>query len=123
MEQLLVDSYNGKNITPSSKFKDLHGGDLKIDSEMVQLSMLQDVVKTANEEHQMGVKQVTTVRTVCELFNTCRFPKTMLSEVDHVIHMYLTLPLTPASAERTFSTLHRLKSYLRSTITQIDNRG
>lgn len=80
--------------------------------------MLPDVVTTANEEHRMGIKRVTTIRTVCDVFNKCRFPKTMLGEVDHLLHLYLTIPLTSATAERTFSTLRRLKSYLRSTMTQ-----
>ena len=32
----------------------------------VQLSMLPDVA-TANEEHQMDIKRITTVRTVCDI--------------------------------------------------------
>lgn len=85
---------------------------------MVQLSMLPDVVTTANKEHHMGIKRVTSVRTVCDLFNTCSFAKTMLGEVDRLLHIYLTIPFSSATAERTFSTLRRLKSYLRSTTTQ-----
>ena len=118
MERLLVVSCNGTKVTVSSSFKEMYQDDINIDTLMVQLSMLPDVVTTANEEHHMGIKRVTTVRTVCELFNTCRFPKTMLAEVDHLLHIYLTIPLTSATAERTFSTLRRLMSYLRSTMTQ-----
>lgn len=32
--------------------------------------------------------------------------------------MYLTIPVTTATAERTFSALKRVKSYLRSSMTQ-----
>ncbi len=118
MEKLVIDSCNGITVTPSSNFKELYASDMKMDNLMIQLSMLPDVVTTANKEHHLGIKRVTTVNTVCELFNTCRFPKTMLAEVDHLLHMYLTVPLTSATAERTFSMLRRLKSYLRSTMTQ-----
>lgn len=85
---------------------------------MTQLSMLPDVVTTANKQEHMGIKRVTSVNTVCEVFNTCKFPKTMLAEVDHLLHIYLTVPLTSATAERPFSSLRRLKTYLRSTMTQ-----
>ena len=118
MERLLIDSCNGTRVTPSSNFKEMYKNDLNMDTLNVQLSMLPDVVTTANEEHHVGIKRVTSVRTVCDIFNTCRFPKTMLGEVDHLLHLYLTIPLTSATAERTFSTLRRLKSYLRSTMTQ-----
>ena len=40
------------------------------------------------------------------------------TEVDKVLRLYLTLPLTSATAERCFSSLRHLKSYLRSTMTQ-----
>jgi len=42
----------------------------------------------------------------------------MFTEVHHLLCLYLTVPMTSATAERTFSTLRRLKSYLRSTMTQ-----
>ena len=42
----------------------------------------------------------------------------MFTEVHHLLSLYLTVPMTSATAERTFSTLRRLKSYLRSTMTQ-----
>ena len=58
------------------------------------------------------------VKTVCEMFNVCRFPKTTLTDVDKVLKLYLTLPLTSATAERCFSSLRRLKSFLRSTMAQ-----
>ena len=85
-----------------------------MDKLKIQLSLLPDVLKTSNEEHKMGIKNVTMVKTVCEMFNVCKFPKTMLSEIDKVLKLYLT----SATAERCFSSLRRLKSYLRSTMTQ-----
>ena len=42
----------------------------------------------------------------------------MLSEVDKLIKLYLTIPVTTATAERTFSALKRVKTYLRSSMTQ-----
>ena len=42
----------------------------------------------------------------------------MLEEVHKLLRLYLSIPMTSATAERIFSTLRRLKSYLRSTMTQ-----
>ena len=42
----------------------------------------------------------------------------MFSEVDKLLKIYLTVPMTTATAERTFSTMRRIKTYLRSTMTQ-----
>ena len=50
--------------------------------------------------------------------NANSFSKSFLSEVDCLLRIYLTIPMTSATAERTFSTVRRLKSYLRSTMSQ-----
>ena len=49
---------------------------------------------------------------------TSSFAMSMFTEVHQLLRLYLTVPMTSATAERTFSTLRRLKSYLRSTMTQ-----
>lgn len=41
-----------------------------------------------------------------------------LSEVERLVGLILTLPATNAASERTFSTLKRVKTYLRSTMSQ-----
>ena len=42
----------------------------------------------------------------------------LFSEIDKLLRLYLTVPATSATVERTFSVLRRLKSYLRATIMQ-----
>ena len=42
----------------------------------------------------------------------------MLSEVVKLLQIALTIPVTSAIAERTFSSMRRLKNYLRSSMTQ-----
>ena len=41
----------------------------------------------------------------------------MFSEIKLLLRLYMTIPIITATAERSFSTLCRLKSYLRSTMT------
>ena len=73
-----------------------------------------DAVRTELPE----VRQVTNIRTMCEAFNKTPVTKTLLGEVHKFLRMYLTLPVASATSERTFSTLRRLKNYLRSTMKQ-----
>ena len=40
----------------------------------------------------------------------------MVSELRKLIKIYLTAPVTKATSERSFSTLRRVKTYLRSTV-------
>ena len=44
--------------------------------------------------------------------------KSLLSEVYKLLHICCTIPVTSATAERTFSALRRLKTFLRTTMTQ-----
>ena len=117
MEKLIIDSCNGKTHTLSSNFENLYADCVDIPKLKAQLSLLPDVLKTGNN-YEIGIRKVTAVSTVCHLFNVCKFPKTMLEEVHKILKLYLTIPLSSATAERAFSSLRRLKSYLRSTMTQ-----
>ena len=43
----------------------------------------------------------------------------MFSEVHQLLHILLTIPVAAATAERTFSAMHRLKNFLRSSMKQV----
>ena len=118
IESILVQSCSDVAVQPSEDFKKLYASDLKFDRLIVQLSMLPDLVQTANTKYQLGIRKVTSITTVCQLMSVCSLAKTMLSEVDCLLRIYLTVPMTSATAERTFSTLRRVKNYLRTTMTQ-----
>ena len=42
----------------------------------------------------------------------------MLLEVDKLVRLYFTIPITTATAKQSFSTLRRIKTYLCSTMTE-----
>ena len=48
------------------------------------------------------------------MMNNSTFGKSMFCEVDKLLHLYLTVP----TAERTFSVLRRLNTYLRANMSQ-----
>jgi hypothetical protein len=42
----------------------------------------------------------------------------MFSEIGTLLRIFITVPISTATAERSFSALRRIKTYLRSTMTQ-----
>ena len=64
----------------------------------------------------MKIKKVTNVRTIAEAMNKSTIYKGMLGEVDKLLKLYFTFPVTTATAERSFSSLRRIKTFLRSTM-------
>ena len=76
-----------------------------------QLLLVADVMKQASPP----LRTVTSIRTIDEFTNSIQ---TMLTEVHKLIRLYLTLPVTSATSERTFSALRWLLTYLRSTMTE-----
>ena len=61
---------------------------------------------------------MTNVRTICDIMSEVGVAKELFSEVFRLLQIFFTLPVTTSTAERTFSALRRLKTYLRSTMSQ-----
>ena len=76
--------------------------------------MLADAIKVALP----SVKKVTSIRTICDALNTQTVYKDMLSEVHNQLRLFLTIPITTATSERTFSALRHVLPYLRSSMTE-----
>ena len=57
------------------------------------------------------------MRTIADALNQSSVVRGMLSEVDKLVQAYLTFPVTSATAERSFSSLRRIKTFLRSSMT------
>ena len=65
IEKVLLESCNGENVQFSEDFIKMYTTDLKVDHLAVQLAMLPDLLKTANKLHQMGIKRITSINTIC----------------------------------------------------------
>ena len=82
----------------------------KLDS---QLRMLPSVIATVNDQMSqrdtsyLPVKQVSSVRFVTEILTLSSFAKNLCSEV-YIYASYLTVPMTSATAERSFLTMRRI---------------
>ena len=89
--------------------------DFDLDRLKVQLNMIPDLIATAFDN---SVKKVTNVRTISSaMLESCIYQK-MLTEVHKLLLLYFTFPVTTATAERSFSTLRRVKTFLRNTMTE-----
>ena len=117
-ERAIIDSCNGMHVELSESFQKSCEGDLDVNLLTTQLLLLPDVIKTANQQHNFTIKKVTSITIVCDVFNSCTFAKLMLLNVHRLLRIYLTVPMSSATAERTFSALRRVKNYLRTTMTQ-----
>ncbi len=78
--------------------------------------MMTDMIKNAFQNHP--IKSVTNVRTIAEGMSQSEMFKRTLGEVHKVLKLYFTFPVTTATAERLFSSLKRIKTFLRNSMTQ-----
>lgn len=116
LESLLLHASNGDNL-PSDfapSVQEMLSGKVDLDRLKVQLAMLHDAVVSSS----LGIKRVTTIRIVADILNESNMVKGMLSEVDKLVKTYLSVPVTSSTAERSFSLLRRVKTFLRSSMTQ-----
>ena len=58
------------------------------------------------------------MQTICDIFNQQSSIKALLSEVHKLILIYFIIPVTTATAERSFSDLKHIKTYIRNSMTQ-----
>ena len=105
-------------------------GDLPIDDEVLtfykndingeqfrrQLRMVPDMMKCAEEAK--GLKVVTTIRTLADIITSSSIYIGVFSVVVKLLRLFMAVPVSTASAERSCSSLRRLETYLRSTMTQ-----
>ena len=63
------------------------------------------------------ITQVTKVRTICTVFEEQSSLKVMLSEIHKLLLIYLTVPITTATAERSFKTNENIPTKLNDTTT------
>ena len=71
------------------------------------------------KEVQPDLKDITSIQTVIDVMKQGKLTK-VFSELHSVIKLYLTLtvPVSNATAQHSFSALRRIKTYLISTLTQ-----
>ncbi|KAK0153293.1 Zinc finger MYM-type protein 1 [Merluccius polli] len=107
-EKVLLDS--AKGLVSDADLSTLQLSRIDIASLGLQLRMLGGLTK---EQAFHSVKELAQ-------FVSALHPQTrgLFSELEKLIHLCLCLPVSTACSERSFSALRRLKTWLRSTVTQ-----
>ncbi|KAL3062066.1 hypothetical protein OYC64_010060 [Pagothenia borchgrevinki] len=85
-----------------------------------QLSLFPAVLQAHNSSAaERPITQVTKVATIADMLAAQgRGTQSLFSEVDKLLRLYLTVPMSNATAERSFSSLRQLKTFLRSTMSE-----
>ena len=119
VESLLSDADNGKDIPeiPEAVAKYFQRT-VDLACLKIQLKMLPNAITNTFSGSAIRVKKVTHVRTIVDTLNQSQMYKDILNQVDKLVRSYLTFHVTSATAERVFSSLRRIKRFLRSTMSQ-----
>ena len=114
LELFLIENANDNSMSmPDNLETYLREAGFELERIKVQIVMLPNVIKTSST----SIKRVTSVRTIINAMAESDIYKGMLPEIDKLLKLYLTFPVTTATVERSFSSLRRVKTYLRSTMT------
>ena len=73
-----------------------------------QLRVLPDLLNSCPDI----ASKVTRVRTLANMLAAAPLPSSMFNEVDKLVRIYLTIPVTTATEERSFSAVRCIKTYL-----------
>jgi hypothetical protein len=109
VEKVLLQAAAGLSVSLELKELEKVYDDFDYDILEAQLIILRSLFKTSVP---------TTVSDVASVLRSTEGAALMLSEVVRFVKLCLVLPATSASAERSFSALRRLKTYIRSTVGQ-----
>jgi hypothetical protein len=116
IEDLVVSTINVPMAHPPNVkcIVDAFGNDLNESRLQLHLHMLGDLCRS----NIPTPHTVTCIGDVIDLLQKNNCWKDMLPEVVEFLRLFLTLPVTTCPAERSFSCLRRLKTFLRSTMKQ-----
>ena len=89
----------------------------KLDALIEELQELPTYIKLHNKESGIPIKRGTKIDTICELRCSKDCYKECLPELHKLLQLYNSVALSSATAERTFSAMHRIKSWTRSNMT------
>lgn len=119
IEKVIISAANGDvDDGASDLVKSFYDRDIRGDKFDAELRLFQSAKCTFNEIKKERITKVTSMSTVVEFFNQIHGARNMFPEIMKLVTIYLTIPLTTCTPERSFSSLRRIKTFSRSTMTQ-----
>ena len=117
-KKMLLSATSNRDTQVPMVVQDTYKNDLKMELLQTQLKLMPQLISRHREITRITIKKVTNIRTLCDIMNANSAAKSMRSEIHSLLKLYMTVPVTIATAERTFSTMRRIKTYLHSTMIQ-----
>ena len=96
----------------------MYSKDINITKLKQKAQMLPDLVTMYKAPQGLSKLHVTRVRTIADMLIDVPSEKALFSEIDHLLGIYFTIPISTATAEWRFCSLRHIKTYLRSTMTE-----
>ena len=112
LESLLIKAANladGSQIDIPEVIQSTYAKDVNMQKAELQLRMLPDLVKAHKESQGLPKLRVTLISTISDIIINVPIAREMFSEIVRFLRLYLTIPVTTATAERSFSSLRRIK--------------
>ena len=108
----LLKAANKENLDEELQFVTEFYGDLNIDQLRLYLDIMSQNLPKFNGRYTLQY-------VVVYLRDLTPIQRVLVSQVCTLVSLILVLPATNATSERSFSTLRRIKTFLRSTMTQV----
>ena len=105
---LLMSAIDGSEVTIISAIKDMYAQDINMELLETQLNILK----------ALAPSNLVTLTGIAQWLKTSN-SRSCLTQVEKLVQLLLTLPATNATSERSFSTLRRIKTYLRGSMGQV----
>ena len=70
---------------------------------VLELKMLADLIESSEMNASFPLKEITKLETLCTIIAENASNRKLFSEIDKLLRLYLTVPATSATDERTFS--------------------
>ena len=113
IEKVLISAVNGEELD-----EDWDHGDVfkQFDKPTLraELQSLPTYLKLYNHDQTVPIREVTMMSSICDIMNHKPSFKKLCPNIHKIMLYYNTIPLSSATAERTFSSMRRVKTWLRS---------
>ena len=97
----IPDHKNCTDIDVPAAIKEKYSKDIDMRKLGHQLNLLTDLIQTSRKtDHYAPPNRVTTLRTLVSIFQDNPFLRKMMSDVENLLKIYLTIPITTSTAER-----------------------
>ena len=111
------DSYEVAISTPDV-IVNAYSGDIDVAKLKRQVLMLPGLIKSYQASQSLAKLHVTSIRTLADVLLVVPLEKEIFSELDKLLRIYFTIPITTVTSERSFSVLSRVETNLRSNMSK-----